>query len=98
MIILNYCLPPYSLREWDYLLKNNDVSIEYPPPELHLNIDVSRLTREDIDWMKINCRDQLKEIIPEINKHNEKLRNYKLTIQKMNPPKIMTRVKNEKLN
>lgn len=93
MIILNYCLPAYNYKEWYHLLRLNDVSMEYPPPNLHLIIDVAKLTQDDIDWMKINCRDQLKEIIPEINKHNEKLRNYKLTIQKMNPPKIMTRVK-----
>tara|TARA_Y100000389_G_C17291052_1_gene428063 strand:+ start:434 stop:766 length:333 start_codon:yes stop_codon:yes gene_type:complete len=77
MIILNYCLPAYSLREWDYLLKNYDVSMEYPPPNLHLKIDVAKLTQDDIDWMKIHCTTQLKEIIPEIKKHNYKIRNYK---------------------
>ena len=96
MIILNYCLPAYNYKEWDYLLKNYDVSMEYPPSHLHLNIDVTRLTRDDVDWMKINCRDQLTEITPEIKKHNERLRNYKLTMQKMNPPKIMTKVKKMK--
>lgn len=96
MIILNYCLPAYNYKEWDYLLKNHDVSMEYPPSHLHLNIDVTRLTQDDIDWMKINCRDQLKEIIPEIKKHNERLINYKLTMQKINPPKIMTKVKKMK--
>jgi hypothetical protein len=93
MIILNYCLPAYNYKEWDYLLKNHDVSMEYPPSHLHLNIDVTRLTPDDVDWMKIYCRDQLTEIIPEIKKHNERLRNYKLKMQKMNPPKIMTKVK-----
>jgi hypothetical protein len=93
MIILNYCLPACNYKEWDYLLKNHDVSMEYPPSHLHLNIDVTRLTQDDVDWMKINCRGQLKEIIPEIKKHNERLRNYKSKMQKMNPPKIMTKVK-----
>lgn len=93
MIILNYCLPAYNYREWDYLLKNYNVSMEYPPSYLHLNIDVTRLTQDDVDWMKINCRDQLTEIIPEIKKHNERLRNYKLTMLKMDPPKIMTKMK-----
>lgn len=93
MIILNYCLPALNYREWDYLLKNHNVSMEYPPSNLHLNIDVSKLNQDDIDWMKINCRNQLVEIIPEIKKHNEKIRNLKLKTQKMNPPKIMKKIK-----
>ncbi len=77
MIILNYCLPAYNYKEWYHLLRLNDVSMEYPPPNLHLIIDVAKLTQDDIDWMKIHCRTQLKELIPEIKKHNERLRNYK---------------------
>lgn len=93
MIIFNYCLPAYNYKDWDYLIKNHNVSMEYPPSNLHLNIDVSKLTQDDIDWMKINCRNQLIEIIPEIKKHNEKIRNLKFKIQGMNPPKIMKKIK-----
>lgn len=93
MIILNYCLPAYNYKEWYYLLKNYDVSMEYPPSHLHLNIDVTKLTQDDVDWMKINCREQLTEIIPEIKEHNERIRNYKLKTQQFNPPKIMKKNK-----
>ena len=72
MIILNYCIPPYDYREWDYIIKNYDVSMVYPPSELHLKIDVSKLTQKDINWMKDNCNRQLIEIIPEIKKYNYK--------------------------
>ena len=43
--------------------------MEYPPVHLHLNIDVTKLNQDDIDWMKVNCGSQLIEIIPEIKKH-----------------------------
>ena len=67
--------------------------MEYPPKNLHLEIDVSKLNQNDIDWMKIHCRDRLIEIIPEIKKYNKNLENYKMKIQKVTPPKIMKKVK-----
>lgn len=73
MLILNYCLPPCNYRLWDYLINRYEVSIESPPPHLHLNIDVTKLTRGDIDWMKTYCKDQLIEILPEIRAYNNKL-------------------------
>lgn len=69
MIVLNYCLPAYDYRQWYCLLRFNEVSMEYPPVHLHLNIDVTKLNQDDIDWMKVNCGSQLIEIIPEIKKH-----------------------------
>ena len=30
---------------------------------------LEKLNQDDIDWMKVNCRSQLIEIIPEIKKH-----------------------------
>ena len=53
----------------------NDVSMEYPPKHLHLEIDVSKLNQKDIDWMRDHCRDRLIEIIPEIRKYNQKSKN-----------------------
>ena len=71
MIILNYCLPACNYDIWYYLNHYNDIQIEEPPEELHLNIDITKLNQADIDWMKINCKSQLMEIIPEIKKYNE---------------------------
>jgi len=99
MIILNYCIPAYDYREWDYLIKNHDVSMEYPPSELHLNIDVTKLTQNDIDWMKVNCKGQLIEIIPEIKKYNfehHKIKDLKIKIQNIRPPKIMKKITKKK--
>lgn len=66
MIILNYCLPACNYDIWYYLNHYNDIHIEEPPKELHLNIDISKLTKGDIDWMKIHCKSQLIEIIHKI--------------------------------
>ena len=51
--------------------------MEYPPKHLHLEIDVSKLNQKDIDWMQKHCINRLIEIIPEINKYNQKIKNQK---------------------
>lgn len=97
MLILNYCLPPCNYRLWDYLINKYEVLIESPPPHLHLNIDVTKLTRGDIDWMKTYCKDQLIEILPEIREYNDKLHRDKLENFKQENkgtiPKIMKKIK-----
>ena len=74
----------------------NKVLIETPPKNLHLEIDVSKLNQNDIDWMKIHCIDRLIEIIPEIKKHNQKFKNCNIKQGKISHPKIMKKVKKKK--
>ena len=76
MIELDYIIPPWSFQEWYALSLSDQIQVESPPKHLHLELDITKLTRSDIEWIERSCS----HIIPELNKlfdeHNQKNKQY----------------------
>ena len=83
MIIFNHFVPPLDFMEWHYLIRDQEFRVESPPPELHLDIDISLLNQYDIDWIKINCPDILPELRIKMKQYNDKAREYRITLNKL---------------
>ena len=99
MINLNYILPPWTYQEWYALSRLDQIQIEAPPKHLHLEIDITKLNQNDIDWIRTHCSQILPELKQLLDEHNEKIKQYQYyqeSIQsyekKIKPPKILKKI------
>tara|TARA_B100001093_G_C26751943_1_gene981583 strand:+ start:436 stop:750 length:315 start_codon:yes stop_codon:yes gene_type:complete len=93
MIVLNYILPPLSYQEWHTLSRLDQIQVESPPKHLHLEIDITKLNKNDINWVQEKCSHIVPELVILFNEYNQKEKQYQESIQsyekKIKEPKII---------
>jgi hypothetical protein len=95
MIVLNYLIPPLNFQEWHSFIQDQNYKLEYPPKELHLVMDITRLNQTDIDWIRYHCVHIIPELKVMLKKHNDKAKEYRKTLNKALPKediKLMKKV------
>ena len=85
MLVLNYLIPPLDFQGWHALIQDQEYQLENPPEELHLVIDISRLNQVDIDWIRYHCPRIIPELKILLKQHNEKVKEYRKTLNKALP-------------
>ena len=85
MLLLNYRIPPLDFQGWHNLIREQEYQLENPPKELHLVMDITRLNKGDIDWIKYHCPRIIPEIKILVKNHNEKILEYRKTLNKALP-------------
>jgi len=85
MLVLNYLTPPLDFQGWHSLIRDQEYQLENPPEELHLVIDIARLNQLDIDWIRYHCPCIIPELKLLLKKHNEKVKEYRKTLNKALP-------------
>ena len=88
VMIVNHIIPWMNFQEWHEIIQSHKVMISNPPPELHLNIDITKLNQDDIDWIKIHYRQLIPELKILLDQHNKKIKEYRKTIQEKTGGKI----------
>ena len=76
MIELDYIIPPWSFQEWYALSRLDKIQIESPPKHLHLEIDITKLNQDDIEWIKRKCSHIIPELVILLDEHNQKVEQY----------------------
>ena len=93
MIVLDYILPPLSYQEWYALSRSDRIQIKSPPKHLHLEIDITKLTKNDINWVQEKCSHIVPELVILFDEYNQKEKQYQESIQsygkKIKAPKII---------
>ncbi len=93
MIVLNYILPPLSYQEWHTLSRLDQIQVKSPPKHLHLEIDITKLNKNDINWVQEKCSHIVPELVILFNEYNQKEKQYQESIQsyekKIKEPKII---------
>jgi hypothetical protein len=85
MLVLNYLIPALDFQGWHALIRDQEYQLENPPKELHLVMDITRLNQTDIDWIRYHCVHIIPELKILLKKHNEKVKEYRKTLNKALP-------------
>jgi len=93
MLVLNYLIPTLDFQGWHNLIRDQEYQLENPPKELHLVMDITRLNRRDIDWVRYHCVHIIPELKVMFKKHNNMAREYQKTLNKSLPKEYIKLMK-----